>query len=614
MTPNSFICYFIKICISLLFLGLILTTLAHTSQMMSVQDIYVAYIALGLSMATLSGIVVFKSRIIITLIDVVVIFLLIITVLNYLFISDVSSPLYAIKVALMAILYINLRCVISFFPEIIKVIIIGLFVVGALEAFIAIQQALGYEYSNNANFKVSGTFFNPGPLSGYLSIVGAVAICYVIIKYNTLKIILSKPLSNVFRSNVRILWMGLYIVAIISICLIIIVLPATLSRTGFLAICIAVFVCCWTNKRLFPSYKKYFNSRYLAIITVLVLAFGVALYALKTDSANGRILIWYISILMITDNPVCGIGIGAFRGEYTKYQGQYFEGNPTSVFVNVADSPEYGFNEYLQYGAETGVIGLLLLITLFTIATYNLVKHNKVIGYGLIAFMVFAFASYPFSILPLLILFIIFIASGASASKKITSLPFYLNALLTIGGTFIMIFVCQYSIRKLEILNDYKSASVLYQMEVYDAVVEDYLPLYLDMRYSPDFMFEYGRALNKMQCYKKSNEVLSEGIKLCGDPMFYNIMGQNYKELGNIDSAILCYNTALNMVPNRLYPRYLLMQLYSTSENYTMAYKTALEVVNFQEKIVSPATLEMKDSAQKIIKSIKDATDNSKDN
>ena len=43
------------------------------------------------------------------------------------------------------------------------------------------------------------------------------------------------------------------------------------------------------------------------------------LYIVKKDSANGRLLIWRVTTAIIADNPVKGVGIREFSGEYMRH-------------------------------------------------------------------------------------------------------------------------------------------------------------------------------------------------------------------------------------------------------------------------------------------------------
>ena len=56
----------------------------------------------------------------------------------------------------------------------------------------------------------------------------------------------------------------------------------------------------------------------------------VGVYVLKKDSADGRLLIWKISVLAMSDWPVLGVGLDHFCGTYGNTQAACFS-YPLSV-------------------------------------------------------------------------------------------------------------------------------------------------------------------------------------------------------------------------------------------------------------------------------------------
>lgn len=55
--------------------------------------------------------------------------------------------------------------------------------------------------------------------------------------------------------------------------------------------------------------------------------------------------------------------------------------------------------------------------------------------------------------------------------------------------------------------------------------------------------------------------ILREGSLISSDPMFYNIIGKNFEALGDYEQAERSYIHSHNMVPSRLYPYILLMEM-----------------------------------------------------
>jgi hypothetical protein len=97
--------------------------------------------------------------------------------------------------------------------------------------------------------------------------------------------------------------------------------------------------------------------------------------------------------------------------------------------------------------------------------------------------------------------------------------------------------------------------------------------------------------------------------------MLYNIMGKNYQSLAfhpGLSSALKSecirhseqsFKMAAHIVPNRLYPYYLLTKLYAQCGNTPMAIETARIVLQKEPKVHSPAIDEMREEVRKIIAS-----------
>ena len=92
-----------------------------------------------------------------------------------------------------------------------------------MEAVLSLLQLIGLAQSHHAIFRITGTFYNPGPLGGYLAVCDAVAIAFFI-KYQLYKSD-ANPISKYFLGT--------------AILLISMVLPATFSRTAWIALIVA---------------------------------------------------------------------------------------------------------------------------------------------------------------------------------------------------------------------------------------------------------------------------------------------------------------------------------------------------------------------------------------
>ena len=96
----------------------------------------------------------------------------------------------------------------------------------------------------------------------------------------------------------------------------------------------------------------------LLLVFAVVLFLGADQFLLRglginapSEFSNGRFEFWQTTARMIADNPLFGVGLGAFGAAYTRY-------DPTNGFYRL----EQAHNDYLQMWAEGGIFALLLVV------------------------------------------------------------------------------------------------------------------------------------------------------------------------------------------------------------------------------------------------------------
>lgn len=94
--------------------------------------------------------------------------------------------------------------------------------------------------------------------------------------------------------------------------------------------------------------------------------------------------------------------------------------------------------------------------------------------------------------------------------------------------------------------------------------------------------------------------MLRLGTLVSCDPMFYVIQGNNYSEMGFYQDAEHAYKKAFDIMPNRIYPLYKLMLLYNKQGDTEKTNDIARKVMAFNEKVISPATEDIKKRAIQI--------------
>lgn len=72
-------------------------------------------------------------------------------------------------------------------------------------------------------------------------------------------------------------------------------------------------------------------------------------YRLRKDEINEHLLTWKISLQVLKEKPITGVGIGNFRKAFGDAQTIYFEqGEPTEQEVALAGNPNCPVNDFIH--------------------------------------------------------------------------------------------------------------------------------------------------------------------------------------------------------------------------------------------------------------------------
>jgi O-antigen ligase len=480
-------------------------------------------------------------------------------------------------------------------------------VTGFVEAVWGLMQLYGFAPSQHHLFKTTGSFFNPGPYSGWLAMVFPMALGYVVFNYlnrKGLKVIRSLP--PVHENGRRLTTILCFITALC----IILILPSAMSRASWLAAlggCAFVGIAYSVSEKkggLFRSYFQKYRKKIilLSVAAVVLLAVSMAgLFLLKKDSASGRAFIWKIALQTIVKHPF-GVGLGNFAGSYGEVQAAYFASGAGSEREEyVAEGVEYAFNEYLQICIETGIIPFLVFLAFAVSVLVSGIRNRNILPAGsLVSLLIFASMSYPFNVLPFIIAFVFLSAlcmtdnnhAGNDQPKKQYPKFVIWAFLMTVPVSIALL-----SADSPSNFNFQLSYQAYQQWSKHREIGQEQYPYLQD---EIKFLFEYAQSLSKSGEYEKSNKILQEAMQISCDPMLYNIMGKNYQSLQEYKLAEQNLQKAANLVPSRLYPHYLLAKLY-----YEMGLmeKTELEiniVLTKTPKVDSKAVEEMRKELKKL--------------
>lgn len=503
---------------------------------------------------------------------------------------------------LLWIFYLLCRITIVQYKHFYSILLFILIITGMIEAIWGLGQLYDYYPSQHNLFKTTGSFYNSGPYAGYLSVILPVSLYYMLFDYRIVKIKFN--LKNIF---VYIRWTG----SLLAFILIILVLPATMSRASWLAAFLAcLFVLstyCYNHKKreidsLYKQHKKRLLPVIIGILFLLLLSIG-GMYYLKKDSADGRSLMWKTSIAAIKNNPT-GVGIGCFSKYYGEAQANYFQsGNASEQEELVAGSPEYAFNEYLQIGLELGVNPLLIFISLIVYTFYIGYKRGNYAPMGgLIALLVFAFMSYPFNLLSFLIILVFLLVLTNNKQEEVKAN--FKSITLNISFILCTLAIVGLSVYKRypmhEAYQEWTKVKMLNNVGIDEKQAITYERLSPWLHQESKFLFEYAQCLNRLERYEESNSILEKMANISCDPMIYNVMGRNYQAMKEYREAEKAFKRASLLIPSRLYPYYLLTKLYDEIGDKQRVLSTARIVLTKEAKVHTEAINEMREEVNKI--------------
>jgi O-antigen ligase len=343
-------------------------------------------------------------------------------------------------------------------PRYYIVLLFAVILSGLIQAIYGNLQLYGVFPSNHGLFKMTGSFFNPGPYAGYLAAIFPVALglylfrnpvnisthdtfgIRIIFIYNKITNFFYRiPIISRFFYNThtgvntpeeqahRISHMldtiihSFLLIAIMAMCL---VLPASRSRAAWLAVMVSIGYLFAVKYDLLSIIRSTFNTikkRILLLSSVIIILSitGAGMYYFKKGSADGRLLIWKVSSEMIKEKPILGHGAGKFEANYMNYQAAYFKPNPEVPEAIYADNVMYAYNELLKITIEHGLVCLLLALALIWSLFFVRIDSGEdkrsslsipAVRGSMLSVLVFALFSYPSDILPIQMIYVLFMA------------------------------------------------------------------------------------------------------------------------------------------------------------------------------------------------------------
>jgi len=273
----------------------------------------------------------------------------------------------------------------------------------------------------------------------------------------------------------------------------------------------------------------------------------------------------------------------------------------------------YAFNEGIQLLVEQGMAGfillLLILLVAFRIRGTNDNPEIWLAQAGLISILIFGMFSYPSHILPIKICGVFYLSILAANSNLLTAwkptpsrrILQYIMASIFIGASIGLFWQAS---RIYYAGKDWSYAYYLYQNGMYGPAVESYENAMPVFRRNGEFLTNYGKALSMAGDHQMAVKVLKNAKKYLGNTVIQTTLGDSYKAMGMYEQSEKAYHLAAEMLPDRFYPRYLLVKLYSTLGAWDKMEPLAKDLLEKEPKVASRAVEEIKSEMQSLLEGI----------
>lgn len=466
---------------------------------------------------------------------------------------------------------------------------------------------------------------NTGPYAGYLSIVACLSLG--LYQYSSEIIQDNKFISQHWSKAPSYLLPISNFIAITGLASTFIMLPATRSRAAWLAafLSITYLVAVKNNDKVMAfrdRIRRLDLSLKAGLIALLLCVATIAFYSIyhfKRNSADGRFLIWKVSGNIFRKNFYSGVGHDRFKAYYMNEQADYFSKPSNPGEIMVADNTYYAFNEVIQLFVENGVFSIVPLTVLILSCLTVKVKNKqtallKIASSIILTVFLFGIFSYPMQILPIKILLIFSLALLSNLDERKFNLRFntsienikrlfiLIKFSLVIAGIFLISRIFIYTQQLKTAYANWHIALTFYDLQSYERSIESFSKANLMLSLNGEFLMNYGQALGLSGRIKQSQTVLERSQLFLNTTITETTLGDIYKKQNYFEKAGAAYLKASQMIPNRLYPIYLLAKLYKETGQQKKAIQKAQELLSKEIKVPSKAIKEMKSEMQAIVK------------
>lgn len=376
-------------------------------------------------------------------------------------------------------------------------------------------------------------------------------------------------------------------------------------RTAYVGLIVEFIVYTVAYRKVILSRTtKYIRYKYILAVAVSVIAVFslIRLYQMKQDSADGRLLIWKISLNMIAEKP-SGYGYGLFEKNYNLKQAEYFErGEYSKMEKRNADFIYMAYNDYLEHSIEGGIIGMVFLGVFYCFTMRKAIRNKRTEDAAVTtAFAVMSLTNFVYSsILPWLLFMCYTAFCNSTTSSKPEDAK---NKMLGMTATA--------SLLVFTILLTYKTISMTkaqYQLNRIEAIrmgkkaTDDKFYANIEHEISTSEVFWKSRASNYManKDFRNAVTAIHKARLYSSSPQLFYRERQCQMFLENTDSATRLLRTLSYMLPRDLKLKNELMLFHYMSGDSTLSLQYANDILTTDIKKRSSKTQSIINQALKL--------------
>lgn len=331
-------------------------------------------------------------------------------------------------------------------------------------------------------------------------------------------------------------------------------------------------------------------------LTTTAIALVIALYNLKPDSANGRLLIWSATLDMIAQKPLFGWGAGAFKAHYMDFQAAWLMRHPGSKAAMLAGNVPVAYNEYLNLlvcyglaGLATCAAGAMWLIR----SGYRKPSRSKTSALlELLAIAVMSLSSYPLTYA------LTWVAIGLSLVPFAKPYRFKSGFLVIAASCFAAIGMAATG-AYIHAMHRWSELSLSAPTQ---RVLRGYSELTPWLGSNPYFLYNHAVMLLDADHTEKALLVAENCDKQWDDYDLELLLADIHTARPNAAAAIAHYHKAGLMCPSRFVPPYELMNAYTSIGDTVTAQHYAKIIATKKIKIPTPATHQIIAEAHALLK------------